>query len=121
MLLARAEFTLGLALAISDAMGLRELPGVQADIVDLLIDVETIRAGAVAAELNPEATPAGYVRPRAPHLAPATLYAFKHRQRMAEIVRHLVGQAGVLAPTRGPIGRIRAWLRARADLRRRWI
>jgi len=103
MLLARAEFTLGVALAVSDAMGLKDLPGIQADLVDLIIDVETIRGCLVAAELNPEVTQAGYLRPRGLHLAPATIYAFQHRQRMAEIVRHLVGQAGVLAPSRADL------------------
>lgn len=98
-LLARAEFSLGLALAVADAMGLRDVPGVQADLVDLILDVETIRGCLTAAELNPEVTAAGYLLPRLLHLAPATLNAYKARQRMAEIVRHLSGQAGVLSPS----------------------
>jgi aromatic ring hydroxylase len=98
-LLARAEFTLGLALAVADSMGLRGVPPVVDSLVDLVIDVETIRTGLTAAELDPEVTPAGYLLPRLLHLAPSTIYAYRARQRMAEVLRSLAGQAGVLTPS----------------------
>lgn len=97
--LARAEFTLGLALAVADAMGLKSIQGVVDNLVDLVVDVETIRAALTAAELNPELSQAGYLLPRLLHLAPAALRTFERRQRMAEILRNLLGQAGVLCPT----------------------
>jgi aromatic ring hydroxylase len=98
-LLARAEFTLGLALAVADAMGLKGVQPVVDSLVDLVIDVESIRTGLTAAELDPEVTPAGYLLPRLLHLAPSTIYAYRARQRMAEVLRSLAGQAGVLTPS----------------------
>lgn len=97
--LARAEFTLGLALAISDALHLQNSRGAVECLIDLIIATETIRSCLRAAELDPTITPAGFACPGQMHLASGTFYVFQNRQRMAEIVRNLVGQGGVLAPS----------------------
>lgn len=99
--LAHADFTLGLALAVADTLGLGALgagaaPEVVAQLVDLLTDVETVRSCVTAAELDPTVTPAGYTAPNILHLAPGKIYHLKHRPRMTDILRNLAGQAGVL-------------------------
>ncbi|GEM_PF-292466 len=96
--LAHAEFTLGLALAVAEAMGLKGVQGVVDQLVDLVIDVQTIRSCVTAAELDPIVTPAGYIAPNVLHLSSASIYNLRQRQRMTEILRNLSGQAGVLSP-----------------------
>ena len=56
--LAKAEFTLGLALACTDAMGLREHQQTIEYLVDLVADVQTVRSCLTAAELDPQVTQA---------------------------------------------------------------
>ena len=51
--LAKAEFTLGLALACADAMGLREQEPTIEYLIDLVTDVQTVRSCLTAAELDP--------------------------------------------------------------------
>jgi 4-hydroxyphenylacetate 3-monooxygenase len=97
--LARAEFTLGLSLALTELMGLRENPGIVAQLVDLVIDVQTIRSCVTAAEMDPEVTQAGHLVPRQLHLAPASIHTLNVRQRMSEILRNVPGSSLVVAPT----------------------
>jgi 4-hydroxyphenylacetate 3-monooxygenase len=97
--LARAEFTLGLALALTEVMGLRENPAIVNQLVDLIIEVQTIRSCVTAAELDPEVTQAGHLLPRQLHLAPASIHTLNVRQRMSEIMRNLPGSSLVVAPT----------------------
>jgi hypothetical protein len=66
--LSKAEFTLGLALACTHAMGLVEHEPTIEYLIDLVVDVQTVRSCQTAAELDPEFTPEGYCIPRArPH------------------------------------------------------
>jgi 4-hydroxyphenylacetate 3-monooxygenase len=97
--LARAEFTLGVALALSEVMGLRQNPGVVNQLVDLVIAVQTIRSCVTAAELDPEVTEAGHLLPRMLHLAPASIHTLNVRQRISEILRNMPGSSLVVAPT----------------------
>jgi len=97
--LARAEFTVGLALALSEVMALKDNPGIVAQIVDLIIDAQTIRTCVTAAELDPELSQAGHVMPRQLHLAPASIHNLQARQRMSEIMRNLPGSSLVVTPT----------------------
>ncbi|HLF78146.1 MAG TPA: 4-hydroxyphenylacetate 3-hydroxylase N-terminal domain-containing protein [Dehalococcoidia bacterium] len=97
--LAKAEFTLGLALACTDAMGLKEHPQTQEYIVDLLEAVQTVRTCQTAAELDPEITKAGYYMPNQLHVSAGSLAMQKARQRMSEILRILPGSSLVVAPS----------------------
>jgi 4-hydroxyphenylacetate 3-monooxygenase len=97
--LAKAEFTLGLALACTDAMGLREHAPTQEYIIDLLEGVQTVRTCQTAAELDPETTSAGYCMPNQLHLSAGSLAMQKARQRMTEILRILPGSSLVVAPS----------------------
>jgi aromatic ring hydroxylase len=96
--LAKAEFTLGLALACTDAMGLREHEPTLEYLLDLVADVQTVRTCQTAAELDPERTPDGLVIPARIHVAAGSIALQKARQRMAEILRILPGSSLVVAP-----------------------
>src|SRR6516164_10200922 len=97
--LAKAEFTLGLGLALTHAMGLKEHEQTIEYLIDLVIPVQTVRSCLTAAERDPEYTPAGYCFPKHAHLAGGGIALFKARQRMSEILRILPGSSLVVAPS----------------------
>jgi 4-hydroxyphenylacetate 3-monooxygenase len=96
--LAKAEFTLGLAFALTDAMRLKEHDQTVEYLVDLIVEVQTVRSCLTAAERDPEFTSAGYCFPDHRHLAPGGIALFKARQRISEILRILPGSSLVVAP-----------------------
>jgi 4-hydroxyphenylacetate 3-monooxygenase len=97
--LAKAEFTLGLALACADAMGLTGHEPTIDYLVDLVVEVQTVRSCQTAAELDPEPTFDGLCIPGRGHVAAGSLAMQKARQRMAEILRILPGSSLVVAPS----------------------
>ena len=97
--LARAEFTLGLALAVTDAMGLKQNDATVGYIVDLVAEVQIVRSCIIAAEHDPQFTPTGYCVPNHAHLAAGGISLFKARQRMSELLRIIPGSSLVMAPT----------------------
>ena len=97
--LSKAEFTLGLALACTHAMGLVEHEPTIEYLIDLVVDVQTVRSCQTAAELDPELTAEGYCIPGRGHIAAGTIAMLKARQRMAEILRILPGSSLVVAPS----------------------
>lgn len=96
--LAKAELTLGLGLALSEVMGLKENPATIEQLVDLADVVQTSRTCLTAAELEPETSVAGHAVPGQSHVASASINIFKNRQRMSEILRGLPGSSLVNAP-----------------------
>ena len=60
--LAKSELSLGLALALTEVMGLKENPATIEQLVDLAADVQTSRTCLTAAELEPEMTVGGHAR-----------------------------------------------------------
>jgi aromatic ring hydroxylase len=102
--LAKAEFTLGLALALSDAMGLKEHEPTIEYLIDLVVAVQTVRSSLTAAERDPDFTPAGYCFPNHPHLAAGGMAIFRARQRMSEILRILPGSSLVVVPSDRDLG-----------------
>jgi aromatic ring hydroxylase len=96
--LAKAEFTLGLGLALADAMGLKEHDPTIEYIVDLIVPVQTVRACLTAAERDPDFTPSGYCYPNHRHLAAGGIALFEARQRMSETLRIVPGSSLVVAP-----------------------
>jgi aromatic ring hydroxylase len=97
--LSKAEFTLGLALACTQAMGLAAHDATIEHLVDLITDVQTVRSCQTATELDPEFTVEGYCSPNHSHLAAGSLAMLKARARMAEILRILPGSSLVVAPS----------------------
>jgi aromatic ring hydroxylase len=96
--LARAEFTVGAALAVADSLGATSYPPVVEQLLDLVTNVQTIKSCVTAAELDPQRTAGGYLLPGLLHLASAALYNLEVRQHMAEILRNIGGSAAVVAP-----------------------
>ena len=97
--LSKAEFTLGLALACTHAMGLTEHDTTIDHLLDLITDVQTIRSCQTAAERDPQFTPEGYCYPNHSHLATGSIATLKARQRISEILRIIPGSSLVVAPT----------------------
>ncbi len=97
--LARAEFSLGLALALGDAMGLTQHEQTVEYLIDLIAAVQTGRSCLSAAEHEPEFTAAGHCFPGHAHLAAGGIALLKARQRIAEILRIVPGSSLVVAPT----------------------
>jgi 4-hydroxyphenylacetate 3-monooxygenase len=97
--LARAEFSLGLALALSDAMGLKEHEQTVEYLVDLVVEVQTVRSCLTAAERDPSFTVGGYCAANHTHLLPGGLSILKARQRIGEILRIVPGSSLVVAPS----------------------
>ncbi len=97
--LSKAEFTLGLALACTHAMGLATHDVTIEYLVDLITEVQTVRSCQVAAERDPFFTREGYCYPNPCHLAAGSLSLLKARPRMNEIMRILPGSSLVVAPT----------------------
>lgn len=96
--LAKAEFTLGLALAAADAMGTKQNPAVIEQIMDMVIDVQTARSCTIAAECDPDRSDGGFLLPGQLHVASASLHTLKARQRITETARRLPGSSLVVAP-----------------------
>ena len=97
--LSKAEFTLGLALALTHAMGLKEHEQTIEYLVDVIAEVQSVRSCLTAAERDPHFTPAGYCFPSHAHLAAGGIALFKSRQRISEILRIVPGSSLVVAPS----------------------
>jgi 4-hydroxyphenylacetate 3-monooxygenase len=95
---AKAEYSLGLALACADAMGLKENQFMTELIVDMMVEVQKMRTAFVAAEHDAQVTDFGEYFPNALHLAAGSMTAFESRQRWTEILRILPGSSLVMAP-----------------------
>jgi 4-hydroxyphenylacetate 3-monooxygenase len=96
--LAKAEFTLGLALACTHALGLQSHQTTIEYLVDLIIDVQTVRSCQTAAERDPQFTPQGFCYPNHNHVAAGSIAMLRARQRITEILRILPGSSLVVAP-----------------------
>ena len=68
-------------------------------LIDLVIDVQTVRSCLTAAERDPEFTPEGYCCPNHLHLASGSIAILRARQRMSEMMRIVPGSSLVVAPT----------------------
>jgi len=97
--LSKAEFTLGLALACTHAMGLVAHEPTIEYLIDLIVAVQTVRSCQTAAELDPQFTPEGYCYPNHRHIAAGSIAMLKARPRMSEILRILPGSSLVVAPS----------------------
>jgi aromatic ring hydroxylase len=97
--LAKAEFTLGLALACSHAMGLTTHDTTVDYLVDLIADVQTVRSCQRATELDPAYTSEGFCAPNHSHLSAGSIVMLKARPRMGEILRSLPGSSLLVAPS----------------------
>ena len=90
---------MGLALALTHAMGLKEHEQTVEYLIDLIAEVQTVRSCLTAAERDPDFTDAGYCFPKHAHLAAGGIALLKARQRMSEILRIVPGSSLVVAPS----------------------
>ncbi len=97
--LACAEFSLGLAHAITHVLGTKDIPGVVETLTDLTIHTETLRSALHAAADDARPTPAGTALADVMRLATGMIYALQHRALIADTVRTLAGHGGMLAPS----------------------
>ncbi|MBO0737919.1 MAG: hypothetical protein J2P48_15325 [Alphaproteobacteria bacterium] len=97
--LMKAEFTLGLGFALAHAMGLASHEPTIEYLVDLIIDVQTVRSCQTAAERDPQFTPQGFCYPNHNHVAAGSITMLRTRQRISEILRILPGSSLVVAPS----------------------
>jgi 4-hydroxyphenylacetate 3-monooxygenase len=97
--LMKAEFTLGLGFALSHAMGLAAHEPTIDYLVDLIIEIQTVRSCQTAAERDPQFTPQGFCYPNHSHVATGSIAMLRARQRISEILRILPGSSLVVAPT----------------------
>jgi 4-hydroxyphenylacetate 3-monooxygenase len=97
--LSKAEVTLGLALALTHAMGLVKHDQTIEYLVDLAIEVQTVRSCLTACERDPRFTQSGYCVPNHAHLSVGGIAILKARQRMAEILRIVPGSSLVVCPS----------------------
>jgi aromatic ring hydroxylase len=97
--LSKGEFTLGLALALADAMGLAKHEQTIGYLLDLIEGVQTVRSCLTACERDPYFTATGYCVPNHAHLAAGGLAMLRARPRMAEILRIVPGSSLVVTPS----------------------
>jgi 4-hydroxyphenylacetate 3-monooxygenase len=95
---ARAEFSLGVALALADAMGLKENDATVDYLIELTTVVQTIRACQLAACHDPDMLASGYCAPNHCHTMAGGIQLFKSRQLIGEILRIVPGSSVVVAP-----------------------
>src|ERR1700682_6082342 len=67
-------------------------------LVDLVVEVQTVRSCLTAAERDPTFTVAGYCYANHTHLMPGGLAILQARQRISEILRIVPGSSLVVAP-----------------------
>ena len=96
--LAKAELSLGIALALAQIMGLKSNPETVEQLVEMTVNVQTTRTCMAAAELDPEVSMSGHALPNQIHVAAAGVNTLKVRQRMGEILRGLPGSSLINAP-----------------------
>ena len=104
--IAKSQFFLGLASEIADSIGIDGFLHIQADIAELIVDVEIGRALMRAAEVDAELNSWGMMQPRWATLNAARNWYPKIAQRFPQIIRTfcasglmaLPGEADVLNP-----------------------
>src|SRR5437667_1482345 len=80
-------------------MGLVEHEPTLEYLIDLIVDVQTVRSCVTAAELDPERTADGYCIPGRCHIAAGSIAMQKARQRVTETLRILPGSSLLVAPS----------------------
>jgi 4-hydroxyphenylacetate 3-monooxygenase len=95
----KGDFALGLALALTDAMGLVQQGPTIEMLVDMITDVQTVRTCITAAELDPSFTAEGYCYPNHVHVSVGSIAMLNARQRLTETLRILPGSSMIVAPS----------------------
>lgn len=97
-ILARAEFSAGLGLAVAASLGTAKIPAVEAALTDLYIHAQTVRTSIAAAVRECTITPAGIADPDLAHMSVGYMYTYENRAKLADTLRTLGGQSVITAP-----------------------
>jgi 4-hydroxyphenylacetate 3-monooxygenase len=98
-ILARAEFSVGLGLAIAASLGTAKIPAVETALTDLYIHAQTVRTSIAAAVRECTITPAGIADPDLAHMSVGYMYTYENRAKLADTLRTLGGQSIITAPS----------------------
>jgi 4-hydroxyphenylacetate 3-monooxygenase len=96
--LAHAEFLVGLGIAVANVQGLQNVPGVQDDLSQIIIAMETMRTALRAGCVDGKTTSTEALHPNQMHMITGSVYGIQARARIAEVVRNLAGFGGMLSP-----------------------
>jgi aromatic ring hydroxylase len=98
-MLARAEFSVGLALAMAESLGTKKIPAVETALTDIYLHAMTLRTAVTSAVLDCDMPPSGIASPRQSHMSVGYMYAFQNRAHMADLLRNIAGQSLVTSPS----------------------
>ena len=98
-MLARAEFSVGLALAMAESLGTAKIPAVETALTDIYLHAMTIRTSVTSAVLDCDMQASGIASPRQSHMSVGYMYAFENRAHIADLLRNIAGQSLVTAPS----------------------
>jgi 4-hydroxyphenylacetate 3-monooxygenase len=102
-ILARAEFTLGLSLAVCDSLATIKTPGVQSALIDQVFYLETIKAALIASCADAQISEAGFAFPEVNSLGGGTVFALDNRAKVADAARTLAGFGSMLSPVQAEL------------------
>jgi aromatic ring hydroxylase len=97
-ILAWAEFSLGLALAVTELQTTAAAPESIDAITDLIFQTETMRTALRAAAADAEYSPIGTAMPGQMHVTVGMAYALRQRAEMAHTVRLIGGHQAMITP-----------------------
>jgi len=98
-MLAWADFSLGLALAVTEMQTTANAAESVESVTDLILQTETMRTALHACAANAQSSPAGIALPNMMNLTVGMASALENRARMAHTVRVLAGHQAMLAPS----------------------
>src|SRR5205823_6153401 len=104
-MLARAEFSVGLALAMAESLGTAKIPAVETALTDIYLHAMTIRTSVTSAVVDCDMPASGIASPRQSHMSVGYMYAFENRAHMADLLRNIAGQSLVTAPSAASLGK----------------
>jgi aromatic ring hydroxylase len=98
-MLGRAEFSVGLALAMAESLGTTKIPAVEAALTDIYLHAMTIRTAVTSAVRDCDLPSSGVAIPRQSHMSVGYMYAFDKRAHIADLLRNIAGQSLVTSPS----------------------
>lgn len=102
-MLGRAEFSVGLGVAMAESLGTSKIPAVETALTDLYLHALTLRTALKSAVLDCELPPSGIAIPRQSHMSVGYMYAFDNRAHMADLLRNVAGQSLATSPSAGTL------------------
>lgn len=97
-MMVKAEVLAGIATAVTDYLGKKEVLTAQLSLVDLYGYAQTLRAFVRAAEEDPIRSVSGYVVPNPTQITLGRIHAVDHQPRVLQLVRELSGSGLLMAP-----------------------